>query len=107
MKLFTIFVSSSVAHEIAAFSTFNCLYRDSDSSPLGAGYAQVEVLEQQLEEQLQHNKALEARNNAMQAEIDDLHGGTEALEERARAQLNLLADDEYLIQIVSDKELSN
>ncbi|CAM5180584.1 septum formation initiator family protein [Oligella ureolytica] len=73
----------------------------------GAGYAQVEVLEQQLEEQLQHNKALEARNNAMQAEIDDLHGGTEALEERARAQLNLLADDEYLIQIVSDKELSN
>ena len=43
----------------------------------------------------------------MLAEIEDLRGGTEALEERARAQLNLLADDEYLIQIVSDKELSN
>lgn len=73
----------------------------------GSGYAQVDVLAQQLEEQLAHNKALEARNNAMLAEIEDLRGGTEALEERARAQLNLLADDEYLIQIVSEKELSN
>ena len=70
----------------------------------GSGYAQVDVLAQQLEQQLQHNKALEARNNAMQAEIDDLRDGTEALEELARVQLNLLADDEYLIQIVSDKE---
>ena len=73
----------------------------------GAGYAQVDVLEQQLEAQLQRNKALEARNNAMQAEIDDLRGGTEALEERARAQLNLLGEGEYLIQIVSDKELDH
>jgi len=70
----------------------------------GSGYAQVDVLAQQLEQQLQHNKALEARNNAMQAEIDDLRDGTEALEELARVQLNLLADDEYLIQIISDKE---
>ena len=70
----------------------------------GSGYTQVDVLAQQLEQQLQHNKALEARNNAMQAEIDDLRDGTEALEERARVQLNLLADDEYLIQIISDKE---
>lgn len=70
----------------------------------GAGYAQVDVLKEQLEQQLTRNKALEARNNAMQAEIDDLHGGTEALEERARAQLNLLGDDEILIQIVSDND---
>ncbi|SUA51083.1 Cell division protein FtsB [Oligella ureolytica] len=70
----------------------------------GSGYAQVDVLAQQLEQQLQRNKALEARNNAMQAEIDDLRDGTEALEERARVLLNLLADDEYLIQIISDKE---
>lgn len=60
----------------------------------GSGYAQVDVLAQQLEQQLQHNKALEARNNAMQAEIDDLRDGTEALEERARVQLNLLADED-------------
>ena len=73
----------------------------------GSGYAQVDVLEQQLEQQQQHNKALEARNNAMLAEIEDLRDGTEALEERARTQLNLLADNEYLIQVVSDKELSN
>lgn len=73
----------------------------------GAGYAQVAVLEQQLDQQLQHNKALDARNNAMLAEIDDLRSGTEALEERARTQLNLLADDEYLIQIVNDRELTN
>ena len=70
----------------------------------GSGYAPVDVLAQPLDQQLQHNKALEARNNAMQAEIDDLRDGTEALEERARVQLNLLADDEYLIQIISDKE---
>ncbi|NLA52243.1 MAG: hypothetical protein GX860_09015 [Alcaligenaceae bacterium] len=73
----------------------------------GSGYAQVDILEQQLEQQLQHNKALEARNNAMLAEIEDLRDGTEALEERARTQLNLLADDEYLIQVISDKELPN
>lgn len=72
-----------------------------------SGYAQLGVLEQQLNAQLQRNKALEARNNAMQAEIDDLRSGTEALEERARAQLNLLGEDEYLIQVVSDKELDN
>lgn len=70
----------------------------------GSGYAQVNVLEQQLNEQLQRNKALEARNNAMQAEIDDLRGGTEALEERARVQLNLILDDENLVQILNDKE---
>ncbi|WP_432784495.1 Cell division protein FtsB [Oligella sp. MSHR50489EDL] len=69
----------------------------------GSGYAQVNVLEQQLNEQLQRNKALEARNNAMQAEIDDLRGGTEALEERARVQLNLILDDENLVQILNDK----
>lgn len=73
----------------------------------GSGYAQVDILEQQLEQQLQHNKALEARNNAMLAEIEDLRDGTEALEERARTQLNLLADDEYLIQVISDKQLPN
>lgn len=73
----------------------------------GSGYAQVDVLEQQLNAQLQHNKALEARNNAMQAEIDDLRGGTEALEERARVQLNLILDDEYLIQVLNDKELED
>ncbi|MDO5668179.1 MAG: septum formation initiator family protein [Alcaligenaceae bacterium] len=72
-----------------------------------SGYAQLDVLGQQLDAQLQRNKALEARNNAMQAEIDDLRGGTEALEERARTQLNLLGNDEYLIQLVSDKELEN
>lgn len=72
-----------------------------------SGYAQVDVLKEQLSKQLQHNKALEARNNAMQAEIDDLRGGTEALEERARTQLNLLADGEYLIQVVEDKALGN
>lgn len=73
----------------------------------GSGYSQVDVLAQQLEQQLQHNRALDARNNAMLAEIEDLRDGTEALEERARTQLNLLAEDEYLIQIVSDKELSD
>ena len=72
-----------------------------------SGYAQVDILKEQLSQQLQHNKALEARNNAMQAEIDDLRGGTEALEERARTQLNLLADGEYLIQVVEEKALGN
>lgn len=70
----------------------------------GFGYAQVNVLEQQLEAQLQRNKALEARNNAMQAEIDDLRGGTEALEERARVQLNMILDNENLVQILPDKD---
>lgn len=73
----------------------------------GSGYAQVDVLKQQLEDQLQHNKALEARNNAMQAEIDDLRDGSEALEERSRYQLNLIGPDEYLIQIVGDHEIDH
>ena len=73
----------------------------------GSGYAQVDVLEQQLDTQLLKNKALEARNNAMQAEIDDLRGGTEALEERARVQLNLLGEDEYLIKFLSEQDLQN
>lgn len=66
------------------------------------GYAQVEVLDRRLKQQLAHNRALEARNHAMQAEIDDLREGTEALEERARGQLNLIKEPENLVQIVDE-----
>ncbi|WP_084493577.1 cell division protein FtsB [Brackiella oedipodis] len=66
------------------------------------GYGRVDELKQQLAQAKQTNIDLTLRNNAMQAEIEDLKNGTQALEEKARGQLNLVKKNEVLVQILSE-----
>lgn len=68
------------------------------------GWARVTVLKQQLELQEEKNKALLARNNAMDAEVHDLKTGTDALEDRARIEMRMIKKDETYVQILTPNE---
>ena len=68
------------------------------------GWARVTVLKQQLQEQEEKNKALLARNNAMDAEVHDLKTGTDALEDRARIEMRMIKKDETYVQILTPNE---
>jgi len=68
------------------------------------GWARVTVLKQQLEQQEEKNKALLARNNAMDAEVHDLKTGTDALEDRARIEMRMIKKDETYVQILTPNE---
>lgn len=66
---------------------------------------EVRELRAQLQEQIEENDRLQARNDALAAEVDDLRGGLEALEERARSELGLVAEDEEFFLIVDPRML--
>lgn len=66
---------------------------------------EVRELRVQYQEQLDENARLQARNEALAAEVDDLRGGLEALEERARSELGLIREDEEFFLIVDPRTL--
>ncbi|WP_159990351.1 septum formation initiator family protein [Pelistega ratti] len=68
------------------------------------GYKRVEELNEQLQKQRETNQAMVARNNAMQAEIEDLKTGTQALEDYARSEMNMIAGNETLVRILTPHE---
>ena len=49
------------------------------------------------EDELAH---LQARNNALAAEVEDLKTGLDAIEERARSQLGMIQSGEVFLQVV-------
>lgn len=62
--------------------------------------ARLKGLEQRLAEQTTTNVELKARNDALFAEVQDLRVGLEAIEERARAELGLVGEEESFYLIV-------
>lgn len=58
------------------------------------------------ETQTQHqvNQNLQARNDEMFAEIDDLRQGLDAIEERARNELGLIKEGETFYRIIGEDE---
>ena len=64
------------------------------------GWTKVWELERSLEEQHAVNARLQARNDALDAEVRDLKEGLEAIEERARMQLGMIRRDEVFYQVV-------
>jgi cell division protein FtsB len=64
------------------------------------GWLRVWDVERQLAGQRAKNAQLEARNNALAAEVKDLKQGLEAIEERARYDLGYVRGDEVFFQVV-------
>jgi cell division protein FtsB len=62
------------------------------------GWLRVAEIQKQLDTQRAGNAHLAARNAALGAELDSLKQGREAIEERARTDLNMLRGDEVFFQ---------
>jgi len=65
-----------------------------------SGWTRVKELRAQVSAQQETNEALRARNNAMAAEVADLKTGTQAIEERARAEQGMLKEGEIFVHIL-------
>ncbi len=64
---------------------------------------EVIELRQTVEEQHSNNDQIKQRNIVLEAEVEDLKTGLEAIEERARNELGMIKDDETFIHIVDSK----
>jgi len=64
------------------------------------GRGRVAELQQATEQQRLENDELKARNAALQAEVEDLREGLDAIEERARNELGLIREGETFYQVV-------
>ncbi|MCC7038766.1 MAG: cell division protein FtsB [Burkholderiales bacterium] len=63
------------------------------------GWLQVRETDRQLALQRETNLGLKARNAALDADVRDLKTGSEAIEERARAELGMIRSDEVFFQL--------
>lgn len=64
------------------------------------GFAAIQRLEQRVTEQERENALLEQRNRELEAEVEDLRQGLEAIEERARSELGMIKEEEEFYQVV-------
>ena len=65
------------------------------------GWLQVRESDRAQPAQRDANAKLKARNDALDADVRDLKTGSEAIEERARAELGMIRQDEVFFQIQS------
>jgi cell division protein FtsB len=65
------------------------------------GWLQVREHDRQLAQQRNENAKLKQRNDALDADVRDLKTGYEAVEERARAELGMIRQDEVFFQVQS------
>ncbi len=61
---------------------------------------EVWELERAIEAQRKENESLRHRNRALEAEVNDLKTGLDAIEERARSELGMIREGETFFQIV-------
>jgi cell division protein FtsB len=64
------------------------------------GWLSVWDMQENVASQRAINDGLRARNVALLAEVDDLRTGTEAAEERARAELGMMRQGELFVQVL-------
>jgi len=64
------------------------------------GYRDVKRLAVRVEEQARENEVLALRNRELQAEVEDLRQGLQAVEERARSELGMVKENEEFYQVV-------
>jgi cell division protein FtsB len=61
---------------------------------------EITVLRREIREQHAELERLRDRNRALQAEVEDLKRGLEAIEERARSEMGMVKEGEVFYQIV-------
>lgn len=66
----------------------------------GGGMAEVESLRVSVKKQAEDNAALQKRNEALGADVEDLKHGEQATEARARQELGLIKPGETFYQVV-------
>ena len=62
--------------------------------------AEVYALRQEIESRKAELEQLRIRNQALQAEVNDLKQGLEAIEERARSELGMIRQGEIFYQVI-------
>jgi len=67
------------------------------------GYRDVQRLAARVEEQARENDMLAQRNRELQAEVDDLRQGLQAIEERARSELGMIKEGEIFYQVIESE----
>ncbi len=64
------------------------------------GWLKVREQAHKIESQQALNLRLQSRNAGLQAELGDLKQGRDAVEERARNELGMIAPDEWFVRVV-------
>ena len=65
------------------------------------GWLKVRERAQSIDTQQALNQRLQTRNAGLLAELNDLKQGRDAIEERARNDLGMIAPDEWFVRVVS------
>ena len=65
-----------------------------------SGFAKTRNLRAAVAEQREQNAVLQRRNQALEAEVDNLKRSSEAAEERARTDLGMIGPQETFFQVV-------
>lgn len=66
--------------------------------------AEVNNLKDEIQTLQQEMVGLRKRNDALQAEVEDLRSGQDAIEERARSELGMIKEGEIFYQVVTPSE---
>lgn len=61
-------------------------------------------LKKQVTAERKINRDLQTRNTIMEAEVNDLKQGFDAIEERARSELGMIKQDEFFFQILNNNQ---
>ena len=64
--------------------------------------AEVRALRGEIATQKDELTKMQARNDALDAEVQDLREGLDALEERARSELGMIKEGEIFLQIIEE-----
>lgn len=66
--------------------------------------AELHLLKEEIELQKGELQQMRRRNQALQAEVDDLKKGLEAIEERARNDLGMIREGEIFYQMIEPEK---
>ena len=66
--------------------------------------AEVSNLKQEISQLEKELLELKERNRALQAEVEDLRQGLQAIEERARSELGMIKENEEFYQVVPGRQ---